>query len=153
MTRQRGREVSDRIAENSGPADAATGCIPWTGWTHDGYAALTVGQDRLLVFHHLLGPTPEGMVREHRCRNRACVNPEHLRFIPDYGNAQNRPARAGSKSGHRGVTQQKNGTWQARCMVDGESHSLGTFGTVEEAAAAASEGRKRLMPFAIEAEA
>ena len=31
---------------------------------------------------------PEGMVIDHMCRNRRCVNPEHLRMITNFENAR-----------------------------------------------------------------
>jgi len=30
------------------------------------------------VYEHLIGPVPEGKEIDHLCRNRNCVNPEHL---------------------------------------------------------------------------
>lgn len=34
------------------------------------------------------GEVPEGMVLDHLCRNRACVNPEHMQPVTDAINAQ-----------------------------------------------------------------
>lgn len=60
--------------------DPDTNCIEWRGHiTNDGYGRTTRGR----LLHRLVwgfehGPIPDGFVIHHECRNRKCVNLEHL---------------------------------------------------------------------------
>lgn len=62
--------------------DATTNCINWLGCKQRGYGRF--GQDGQMhqahrfAFEALIGPVPKGMVLDHLCRNRACMNPAHL---------------------------------------------------------------------------
>lgn len=58
------------------------GCWEWTGPPRDGYGRISIQyvsyQAHRLAYLLLIGPISEGMTLDHLCRNRLCVNPDHL---------------------------------------------------------------------------
>ncbi|ASZ74121.1 HNH endonuclease [Mycobacterium phage Squint] len=120
-----------------------------------GYALVNTGgrgDNKAYLAHRIAyelayGPIPEGMTVDHLCHTRLCVNPDHLRVITPAQNQQNRKgANANSQTGYRGVSRRGN-KFYARVWAAGAEHWRGGFDTAEEAAEAASEMRRALMPF------
>jgi hypothetical protein len=86
-------------------APLVTPCLLWTGPTMtSGYPAVTdpavpggqIGGHRLIAMAS--GPMPEGWVASHRCHNRRCVSPDHIRPAT-YAENQAKMARLGRATG------------------------------------------------------
>ncbi len=81
----------DRALSKVSP-EPNTGCWLWTGGAMaPGYGVIQVaGRARLahrIIWQELRGPIPDGMVLDHVCRTRPCVNPDHLRIVSPRINA------------------------------------------------------------------
>lgn len=125
-------------------------CWNWTGATdRSGYGTLTYvsaqdGKRHDVAAHrasYMLthGDIPEGALIDHRCHNKACVNPKHLRPASRKQNNENREgAQVNSKSGVRGVVYHpESGKWTAHAMHRKKAKNLGTFRSLESAQQAA----------------
>lgn len=60
-----------------------TPCMPWCGTVSPkGYGKMSLnGVNRMahrLVYESVKGKIPDGLTLDHLCRNKACVNPDHL---------------------------------------------------------------------------
>ena len=69
-----------------------SGCWLWTASLGTyGYGSVRFGgQSRgahRFVYEALVGPVPDGLDLDHLCRNRACVNPDHLEPVTRRVNA------------------------------------------------------------------
>lgn len=77
------------------------GCWLWTGALHaKGYGTWTVGRGagrstsvrpHRVAWHLLRGEIPDGLVIDHVCQVRNCVNPDHLDVVPHARNLSRIP--------------------------------------------------------------
>jgi hypothetical protein len=79
-TRYMSRRTEQRFFTLIAPADE---CWEWQGNTNNrGYGAFWDGTKTALahrwVYEFMVDDIPEGLDIDHLCRNRKCVNPEHL---------------------------------------------------------------------------
>ena len=85
-----GKILKALVDIGSGPDD----CWEWQGSINQrtGYGKKTYcGKDMLAhrwVYEMLLGPITEGMVINHKCSNRRCVNPHHLEIVTQADNCR-----------------------------------------------------------------
>lgn len=85
-------------------------CWVWTGYIEkNGYGRAYAGDHgtrktmwaHIFVYHVLVGPTPPGLELDHKCRNRSCVNPDHLELVTHLENVRRGVAfRTQCKHGH-----------------------------------------------------
>lgn len=78
-------------------------CWFWTGHTEGGYARASINGHRNVYIHRLsyecfVGEIPEGLVLDHLCRNRSCVNPDHLEPVSLEENIRRGEAGKGPRS-------------------------------------------------------
>lgn len=100
--------------DKNGPIHPKLGqCWVWTGSVKGdrygrGYGDFTDDDGKQVAVHRFSyalhhGPIAPGMDIDHRCRNRLCVRPEHLREATRKQNMENQGVSSVSKTGIRGV--------------------------------------------------
>lgn len=75
----------ERFWANVSP-EPMSGCWLWTGLTNTkGYGRVYFGAGHYMahrwIYEREIGPIPEGLQLDHKCRVPCCVNPEHLRPV------------------------------------------------------------------------
>jgi len=78
------------LSKVAGPDD--NGCTAWTGCTdHLGYGKMRWPRSvyvHRIAYESVHGEIPAGLVIDHLCRNRSCVNVEHLEAVTQKENCR-----------------------------------------------------------------
>jgi hypothetical protein len=129
--------------DKSGGMDA---CWPWIAHvSQGGYGRFRINGESVtasrLAYEWTFGDSPPQV--DHRCRNRLCCNPKHLRPATQKQNNENRSVQRNNTTGVRGV-HPGDGKFVAAVRHNGKKVYLGSFETVEDAAVAVRAKRLEL---------
>lgn len=78
-------DLAQRLARRT--REGRDGCVEWTGAIQSrGYGSIAIGQRKTALVHRVAyvlakGEIPVGLEIDHLCRNRRCVNVEHLEAV------------------------------------------------------------------------
>ena len=121
-------------------------CLVWTGGRISaGYGLMA---KRKLAHRHawerVNGPIPEGMVIDHTCHRKSCVNVDHLRLATRAQNGSHLSgAHSNSKTGVRNVHLTKSGTYQVQVNLGGVAFG-GRHSSLADAAREAEQLRREI---------
>ena len=116
--------------------DPLTGCHNWTGYTDHGYGRVRIN-DTLYYVHRLayeshVGPLVQGLVVDHTCNNRKCMNPEHLKQVTQRENIL-RGTGASARNARKGACPRCGGEYtpqadgSRKCMACRETNRKGVI--------------------------
>lgn len=95
-------------------------CWVWTASKRYGYGQFRIGGEgsanlgaHVVAYRWLVGEIPLGLVVDHLCRNRACVNPDHMELVTPEENSTR-----GMISRHAEIERCKNGHPWADNQID-----------------------------------
>lgn len=84
------------------------GCVEWRGATTGGYGQVWVADRKKLDYVHrviyetLVAPIPDGLVIDHLCKNRRCVNINHLEVVTRNENSRRGSSKLANTHCYRG---------------------------------------------------
>ena len=122
-------------------------CWLWTASVRaNGYGQVNIeGINRTahrVAYELTHGAISAGMLVDHMCRVRACVNPAHLREVTKKQNAENRAELTDSSSGVRNVTwDRQRRKWAVSITHFGKTISFGRYDDLSEATSVARAAR------------
>ena len=100
----RGRFVKTRstIERFFEKVDKTDSCWVWTGTKNpQGYGQFqthTTVRAHRYIYETIRGPIPDGLVLDHLCHNKSCVNPDHLEAVTRRENNERAATWAGNKT-------------------------------------------------------
>lgn len=119
--------------------DKTAGCWYWSASTRTGYGQFWYGATKWsshrLAYTLVRGPIEDGMVLDHICRVRHCVNPAHLEVVDVRENTVRGDRVVNKRSSLPVGVRLANGhkKFQARKKFNGKNCYLGGYTTAEEA--------------------
>lgn len=120
-------------------------CWNWTGSLSHGYGRHNQAKAHRVAYELTNGPIPPDREIDHKCRNRACVNPSHLRLVTRKQNEENIDVRRNSQSGVRGVSwSEARKKWIVHVTHNRQVYDGGGYVSLAEAERVARDLRNRL---------
>lgn len=85
------RRITDRCEPGPGGCLISTYSVgshgyAQIGWHENGTRVMTLVHRALWI--HVNGAIPDGVTVDHVCKNRRCINIDHLRLLPNFENAR-----------------------------------------------------------------